>query len=412
MGFWSLLGVASMPILQVLMISLLGASMASRRWDLLSVDARNSLNKVVFVVFTPSIVFASIVKAVTFQDIISWWFMPVNIGIIFLIGGFLGWLLVKLTRPEPYLEGLIVASCSAANLGNLPIIIIPAICANEGSPFGDRATCRAAGIAYASFSMALGGFYIWTHTYQLIRTSSLRYKQLCAAGEASSKASDTECGGTASDLLKEKEREESSIHKPLMTNSTEDTESRTQDEERMSIWAKVTSPLQQVLKELMSPPSLSAGVGFVFGTIPFLKGLLIGEGAPLRVLQDTIALLGDGTIPCMTLILGGNLTQGLRSSKIRRTVVIGVILVRYIILPLIGIGVVMAAGKLGLLAHDPLFHYVLMVQFTLPPAMNIGTMTQLFDVGQEECSVLFLWSYMVAAIALTLWSTVFMWILS
>lgn len=39
-------------------------------------------------------------------------------------------------------------------------------------------------------------------------------------------------------------------------------------------------------------------------------------------------------------------------------------------------------------------------------------MTQLFDVGQEECSVLFLWTYLVAAAALTAWSTVYMWILS
>lgn len=42
----------------------------------------------------------------------------------------------------------------------------------------------------------------------------------------------------------------------------------------------------------------------------------------------------------------------------------------------------------------------------------IGTMTQLFDVAQEECSVLFLWTYLVAAFALTFWSTVFMWILT
>lgn len=38
-------------------------------------------------------------------------------------------------------------------------------------------------------------------------------------------------------------------------------------------------------------------------------------------------------------------------------------------------------------------------------------MSQLYDVGQEECSVILLWAYLVAALALTLWSTVFMWIL-
>lgn len=39
-------------------------------------------------------------------------------------------------------------------------------------------------------------------------------------------------------------------------------------------------------------------------------------------------------------------------------------------------------------------------------------MTQHFDVAQEECSVLFLWTYVVAALALTGWSTLYMWILS
>lgn len=121
----------------------------------------------------------------------------------------------------------------------------------------------------------------------------------------------------------------------------------------------------------------------------------------------------DGTIPCITLILGGNLTQGktsmcflflkskiqsyhhhpcvllhkkwaltvsglgmtitgLRSSKIKPLVIIGVICIRYIVLPIIGIWIVKVANHLGFLPPDPLFSYVLMVQFTLPPAMNIG----------------------------------------
>ena len=41
-----------------------------------------------------------------------------------------------------------------------------------------------------------------------------------------------------------------------------------------------------------------------------------------------------------------------------------------------------------------------------------GTMAQLFNAGQEECSVIFLWSYLVAALAVSVWSSVFMWILT
>ena len=114
----------------------------------------------------------------------------------------------------------------------------------------------------------------------------------------------------------------------------------------------------------------------------------------------------------MTLILGGNLTQGLRSSKLRPLIVIAVVCARYVLLPAIGILIVKGVDKLGFLPSDPLFQFVLMVQFALPPAMTISTMTELFDVGQEECSVLFLWAYLGATLALTLWSTAFLWILS
>ncbi|KAM0057450.1 putative membrane transport protein [Helianthus debilis subsp. tardiflorus] len=119
MGFWGLLEVASMPILQVLIVSAIGAFMATDYLNLLSNHTRNSLNKIVFVVFTPSLIFASLVETVTFEDIISWWFMPINIGVTFLCGGILGWVAVKLIKPKPHLEGLIIAMCSTGKFSNI-----------------------------------------------------------------------------------------------------------------------------------------------------------------------------------------------------------------------------------------------------------------------------------------------------
>lgn len=46
MGFWSLFEVASMPILEVLLVSVIGAIMATDYFNVLSGDARKSLNKV------------------------------------------------------------------------------------------------------------------------------------------------------------------------------------------------------------------------------------------------------------------------------------------------------------------------------------------------------------------------------
>jgi len=365
--------------------------------------------------------FASLAKTVTLQDIISWWFMPINIGLTFFFGGILGWIVVKILKPKPYLEGLIIATCSSGNLGNLLLIIVPAICNEDGSPFGNRNVCSSVGLSYASFSMALGGFFIWTYSYQLVKTSSDKFKALEAAkAEEISKEPNKDFDATSQTHLLTGDGDDDQGHVAITVSSTKSSgdagtqiqivpEEPTSNE---SFWKQKLEPLHKILEELMAPPTIGAILGFIFGAIVWLRNLLIGDGAPLRVIQDSIQLLGDGTIPCITLILGGNLIQGLRSSTLKPLIIIGVVSVRYLLLPAIGICVVKAAGNLGFLPSDPLFHFVLMIQFSLPPAMNIGTMTQLFDVAQEECSVLLMWTYLVASIALTAWSTVFMWILS
>lgn len=70
--------------------------------------------------------------------------------------------------------------------------------------------------------------------------------------------------------------------------------------------------------------------------------------------------------------MGGNLLKGLRGSGMQKSLLVGIIVVRYIALPLIGIFIVKGAVRLGIVQHDPLYQFVLLLQFALPPAMNIG----------------------------------------
>lgn len=98
-------------------------------------------------------------------------------GIIFLIGAALGWLAVKVLRPGEHMQGLIVACSSAGNWGTIPLMIVPAICNEEDSPFGDASTCNSLGLSYVSLSMALGNFYIWTHSYSVMKRSAQLYKK-------------------------------------------------------------------------------------------------------------------------------------------------------------------------------------------------------------------------------------------
>jgi len=41
-----------------------------------------------------------------------------------------------------------------------------------------------------------------------------------------------------------------------------------------------------------------------------------------------------------------------------------------------------------------------------------GVITQLFGTGESECSVILLWTYSLASVSLTVWSTFFMWLVS
>ncbi|KAL8200333.1 hypothetical protein R6Q57_011672 [Mikania cordata] len=421
MGFWRLFEVASMPIVQVMIVSVIGAIMATDRFNLLSNDTRRSLNKIVFVVFSPSLIFASLVETVTFEDIISWWFMPINIGVTFLCGGILGWAAVKIIKPKPHLEGLIIAMCSTGNFANLLLIMLPAICTDDGSPFGDHNVCKTKGLSYASFSMALGSFYTWTCTYQMIQRSALKHNAMKETGKLPNEANNNLDANQNTHLLNNQYHDHIDRIMPSANLTNDDAENQcivyqgsvgNEEKKDGSFSDQLVEMLKKILEQLLAPPTLGSFAGLVFGAIPWVKNLLTGENAPLRVVQDSMTLLGDGTIPCLTLILGGNLTQGLRRARVGPTIIITVIIVRYLILPIIGIGVISLAAVMGLLPSDPLFRFVLLIMFALPPGVNISTMAQLFGVGQEECAMLMMWTYLVAAFALTAWSTVYMWILS
>lgn len=67
------------------------------------------------------------------------------------------------------------------------------------------------------------------------------------------------------------------------------------------------------------------------------------------------------------------LPSGLKGSGIDKSIIFGIIVVRYAAMPLIGIGVVKGAVRFGLVHDDLLYQFVLLLQFALPPAMNIGT---------------------------------------
>ncbi|PRQ19632.1 putative membrane transport protein [Rosa chinensis] len=309
MKLFQLFITASIPVLKTLLITALGSYLATERVNILGEDSRKHLNSVVFFVYNPALVGSSLAQTITYHSMIKLWFMPVNVGMTFIVGSIFGWILILLTRTPRRLRGLTVGCCAAGNLGNMLLIIIPAVCEEKGSPFGAPDVCYAYGLAYASLSMAI-----------------------------------------------------------------------------MTPPGKIMNRIMKVVKKLnletiFSPSIVAAIVGFVIGVIPPVRKVFIEDGAPLRVINDTASLLGimrvlmvhylvlieivfiylllfSGDIPAVTLIIGGNLLKGLRGSGIQTSLVIGIIIVRYVALPLAGILIVKGAMKFGLVHSDPLYLFV------------------------------------------------------
>ncbi|XP_047966183.1 protein PIN-LIKES 3-like isoform X2 [Salvia hispanica] len=340
------------------------------------------------------------------------WFMPFNILITFIFGSVLGWVVIQFTRPPSHLHGLVIGCCAAGNLGNLLLIIIPAVCRESGSPFGDSDVCVKYGMAYASLSMAIGAIYLWSYVYNIVRVSSSRSSREVEiidspTHKSSREGSPSSSGKSLTDpLLSETEDHEMGLGHGFESKP-----------HQVSVADKIKQRLGSVfnkmnLKKILAPSTTGAFVGFVVGLVPQIRGLLIGDEAPFHVLQDTALLIGNGAIPAVTLVMGGNLLRGLRGSGIQKSVIFGVLGVRYLALPLLGIAVVKGAIRLGLVHDNPLYEFVLLLQFAIPPAMNIGTITQLFGAGEMECSVIMLWCYSLASVALTVWSTFFLWLVS
>ncbi|KAG6704481.1 hypothetical protein I3842_07G135200 [Carya illinoinensis] len=377
---------ASVPVLKVLLITALGSYLALDSVDILGEDARKHLNTVVFYVFNPALVATKLAQTITFESMVKLWFMPINILFTFIIGSVLGWIVVLVTGAPPRLRGLIVGCCAAGNLGNILLIIIPSVCKEKGGPFGAPDVCQTYGLAYVSLSMAIGAIYLWSYVYNIVRISSRSGTRESEANEFSiskpARESSTSDLGVREPLL-------SSPKEFLIPENNKDqyalpcTRAVARSEVAVSDKVKqhISVLLRRInLKTIFAPSTIGAIVGFTIGLIPDIRKLLIGDGALLRVIQDSASLLGDGAIPAVTLIVGGNLLKGLKGPGIQKSLIIGIIVVRYIALPLTGIFIIK------------------------------GTITQLFGAGESECSVIMLWTYALASISLTLWSTFFMWL--
>ncbi|PKU81541.1 hypothetical protein MA16_Dca007648 [Dendrobium catenatum] len=407
---------AWIPVLKMLMVTGIGSIIATPSIDVLGEEARKYMNAVVFYVFNPSIVGNNLSKTFTLESVASTWFMPVNILLTFLLGSVFGWILNKITKVPSGLRPILLGCCASGNLGIMLLIVIPSTCNERSSPFGNPVLCQARALAYASLSMGVNDLIFWSYVYNIVRLSLGFEKENIniTDNETSAPKSIEEGMGSnhANDAKLVDAKDSTGYIAGTENEENSQTMCKVQIGRKMSISVSGLQPAIVALRRLFTPSTYGVILGLTVGIISPFRKALIGETAPLRAIQGAISLLGDGAIPTTTLIMGGNLIKGFRKSDIKVSYVIGVVLVRYFLLPLAGIGIIKGAIHFGLLHPDPLYQFVLLVQYAVPPAMNMSVISQLFGAGESECSIIFFWTYALTLILFPLWSGIFMWLVS
>ncbi|XP_018486022.1 protein PIN-LIKES 6 [Raphanus sativus] len=384
--------IAVLPIAKVFTMCFLGLLMASKYVNILPPSGRKLLNGLVFTLLLPCLIFSQLGQAVTLHKMLQWWFIPVNVVLGTISGSLIGFLVATVIRPPyPYFKFTII-QIGVGNIGNVPLVLLAALCRDRSNPFGDSEKCSIDGTAYISFGQWVGAIILYTYVYQMLTPPPQGFD------------GDQEENLTLKNVQVDAASPE---HVPLLTQNAES---------RGRVDSKITQFFVYLfeklkLKQIIQPAIIASILAMILGAIPFTKKLIFTNNSPLFFFTDSCMILGDAMIPCILLALGGNLINGPGSSKLGFKTTAAIIVGRLVLVPPAGLGIVTLADKLGFLpAGDKMFRFVLLLQHTMPTSVLSGAVANLRGCGRESAAVLF-WVHIFAIFSMAGWMVLYINIL-
>jgi predicted permease len=373
--------------------------MASKYVNILPASGRKLLNGLVFSLLLPCLIFSQLGQAITWEKMLQWWFIPFNVVLTTISGSLIGLVVATIARPPyPFFKFTII-QIGIGNIGNVPLVLIAALCRDKSNPFGDSDKCSRDGNAYISFGQWVGAIVLYTYVFQMLappKEGTFDIEEDILPVKSSTKT------GTSPDQV------------PLLTMdpSTSDSDSAS-DRPKTGKIKKFLSFLYEKLKlkQILQPPIIASVLAMFIGSVPFLKRMIFTTDAPLYFFTDSCMILGEAMIPCILLALGGNLVDGPGSSKLGMRTTAAIIFGRLVLVPPTGLGIVMLADKLGFLPpDDKMFRFILLLQHTMPTSVLSGAVANLRGCGREAAAVLF-WVHIFAIFSMAGWIVLYLNIL-
>ncbi|KAL6132902.1 hypothetical protein ACLB2K_065141 [Fragaria x ananassa] len=400
----STIKIAVLPIAKVFTVCALGLFMASKYVNILPANGRKLLNGLVFSLLLPCLIFSQLGQAITWEKMLEWWFIPANVVLGSISGSIIGYIIASIVRPPyPYFKFTIV-QIGIGNIGNVPLVLIAALCRDTSNPFGD--TCSTNGTAYISFGQWVGAIILYTYVFHMLSPPPEGTFDIDEETLPIKSPSNGDTTGQEPLLTHdEQEEEEEQKHEEVVETNTNSSKKSKITEILIFLYEKLK------LKQLLQPPIIASVLAMFLGAIPFLKKQIFESGGPIFFFTDSCTILGDAMIPCILLALGGNLINGPGSSKLGFRTTAAIIFARLVLVPPAGLGIVTLADKLGFLPDgDKMFRFVLLLQHTMPTSVLAGAVANLRGCGREAAAVLF-WVHIFAVFSMAGWIVLYLNIL-
>ncbi|KAL2541277.1 Auxin efflux carrier family protein [Abeliophyllum distichum] len=376
--------------------------MASKYVNILPANGRKLLNGLVFSLLLPCLIFSQLGQAITFEKMIQWWFIPFNVVLATISGSIIGLVVASIVRPPyPFFKFTII-HIGIGNIGNVPLVLIAALCRDKSNPFGDTDKCSQDGNAYISFGQWVGAIILYTYVFHMLApppegTFDVEERNLPIKNPPKNSSNNTG-------------KDDPPEQVPLLTEEATPTNSSVTKKDKIKDFLKFLYDKLK-LKQIIQPPIIASILAIFLGCVPFLKKLIFTSDAPLYFFTDSCLILGEAMIPCILLALGGNLVEGPGSSKLGARTTVAIVFARLVLVPPVGLGIVTLADKLGFLPpDDKMFRFVALLQHTMPTSVLSGAVASLRGCGREAAAVLF-WVHIFAVFSMAGWIILYLNIL-
>ncbi|KAJ3692391.1 hypothetical protein LUZ60_012741 [Juncus effusus] len=442
------------PLLKLLCLTVIGLILAHPRTQIVPRATFKLLSKLVFALFLPCLIFVQLGQSVSLQDVLAWWFIPLNVLLSTIIGCFLGYLIALICRPPAQYFRFTVIMTGFGNTGNLSIAIVGSICHSSDQPFGE--SCSRKGIAYVSFAQWVAVILVYTLVYHMMEPP-MEYYEVVQEGEEIQEIQEVRQPESLSNtntnnnmslsrpLLHDAEwpgmaeNETSHAKLPFIArvfmslsgsssqNVFPDLDLNDNESSSNAAGAGPSSPKslrclaeprvvrririvaeKTPIQHIMQPPTIASLFALIVGLVPLFKNFVFGTDAPLSFFTDSLEILAGAVVPSVMLILGGMLAEGPNDSKLGVRTTVGILITRLLVLPCVGIGVVGLADKLGFLVEgDLMYRFVLLLQYTTPSAILLGAIASLRGYAVKEASALLFWQHVFAVVSISVYIVVY-----